>query len=90
MADHGLTAHAQPQPAPSRRLMSLPNALTYGRILAIPALVACFFVTGDWGRSYVASQSTLEMFQQRMPTTVFIVFWAIVLGLLIAVPLMTA
>ena len=29
---------------------SLPNLLTYGRILAIPALVACFFVTGDWGR----------------------------------------
>jgi cardiolipin synthase (CMP-forming) len=50
MADHGLTARAQPQPAPSRRLMSLPNVLTYGRILAIPALVACFFVTGDWGR----------------------------------------
>ena len=30
--------------------MSLPNILTYGRILAIPALVACFFVKGDWGR----------------------------------------
>lgn len=29
---------------------SLPNLLTYGRILAVPALVACFFVTGDWGR----------------------------------------
>jgi cardiolipin synthase len=28
----------------------LPNLLTYGRILAIPALVACFFVKGDWGR----------------------------------------
>ena len=44
-------------------------------------------LTGDWGYSYVASQSTLEMFQQRMPTTVFIAFWAIVIGLLIAVPL---
>ena len=44
-------------------------------------------VTGDWGRSYVASQSVVDMFQQRMPTTVFIVFWAIVIGLLIAVPL---
>ena len=32
------------------RFGSLPNMLTYGRILAIPALVACFFVTGDWGR----------------------------------------
>ena len=60
MADHGLTAPAPPratppqaappQAAPSRRLASLPNLLTYGRILAIPALVACFFVTGDWGR----------------------------------------
>lgn len=29
---------------------SLPNLLTYGRILAVPALVACFFVTDDWGR----------------------------------------
>ena len=25
------------------------NILTYGRIVAIPALVACFFVGGDWG-----------------------------------------
>jgi cardiolipin synthase (CMP-forming) len=33
------------------RFGSLPNILTYGRILAIPALVACsLFVTGDWGR----------------------------------------
>ena len=32
------------------RFGSLPNILTYGRILAIPALVACFFVPGDWGR----------------------------------------
>ena len=44
-------------------------------------------VTGDWGRSYVASQDNLEMFQQRMPPTVFIAFWSIVIGLLIAVPL---
>ena len=39
-------------------------------------------LTGDWGYSYIASQSTIEMFQQRMPTTVFIVLWAIVIGLL--------
>src|SRR4026209_618629 len=32
------------------RSVSLPNILTYGRIIAIPALVACFFVKGDWGR----------------------------------------
>jgi cardiolipin synthase len=34
----------------SPRFGSLPNILTYGRIIAIPALVGCFFVTGDWGR----------------------------------------
>ena len=44
-------------------------------------------LTGDWGRSYVASQDNVEMFQQRMPTTVFIVFWSIFIGLVIAVPL---
>lgn len=44
-------------------------------------------VTGNWGRSYVASQSVVDMFKQRMPSTVFIAFWAIVIGLLIAVPL---
>jgi peptide/nickel transport system permease protein len=44
-------------------------------------------VTGDWGRSYVASQSVVDMFKQRAPSTVFIAFWAIVIGLLIAVPL---
>ena len=43
--------------------------------------------TGDWGRSYVASQSVVDMFKQRMPSTVFITIWAIVLGLLIAVPM---
>ena len=32
------------------RFWSLPNVLTYARIIAIPALVACFFVKGDWGR----------------------------------------
>ena len=35
---------------PSGRFGNLPNILTYGRILAIPALVACFFVIEDWGR----------------------------------------
>jgi peptide/nickel transport system permease protein len=44
------------------------------------------FVTGEWGRSYVQSQSVVDMFQQRMPSTIFIALWAIVLGLLIAVP----
>jgi peptide/nickel transport system permease protein len=42
--------------------------------------------TGDWGRSYVASQSVVDMFAQRLPSTIFIALWAIGLGLLIAVP----
>jgi CDP-diacylglycerol--glycerol-3-phosphate 3-phosphatidyltransferase/cardiolipin synthase len=38
-------AAARPMP------MSLPNVLTYGRILAVPALVAClFFMDGDVAR----------------------------------------
>ena len=43
-------------------------------------------VTGDWGRSYVASQSVVDMFAQRLPSTIFVGLWAIGLGLLIAVP----
>ncbi len=41
------------QYAPRQRqfLMSLPNVLTYARILAVPALVACLlFIEGDRGR----------------------------------------
>ena len=36
------------QAAPNSALMSLPNLLTYGRILAVPALVGCFFLEGDY------------------------------------------
>ena len=39
-----------PAPRAASGFWSLPNLLTYGRIIAIPALVACFFATGDWGR----------------------------------------
>ena len=32
-------------------VLSLPNVLTYGRIVAVPALVGClFFLTGDVAR----------------------------------------
>jgi len=44
-------------------------------------------LTGDLGRSYALSQTAVEMFQQRLPATFFIGFWAIALGLAIAVPL---
>jgi CDP-diacylglycerol--glycerol-3-phosphate 3-phosphatidyltransferase/cardiolipin synthase len=38
---------ARPRPMP----LSLPNVLTYGRIAAVPALVAClFFLKGDTAR----------------------------------------
>jgi CDP-diacylglycerol--glycerol-3-phosphate 3-phosphatidyltransferase/cardiolipin synthase len=37
--------------APRPMLMSLPNVLTYGRIIAVPGLVAClFFLEGDLAR----------------------------------------
>jgi len=36
--------------ADRRHFGSLPNVLTYGRILAVPAMVACFFIEADWGR----------------------------------------
>ena len=39
---------AKPRGAAPSRFWNLPNILTYGRIIAIPALVACFFATGDW------------------------------------------
>jgi cardiolipin synthase len=45
MVYQGAMERAAPQP------MSLPNVLTYGRILAVPALVAClFFLKGDVAR----------------------------------------
>lgn len=44
-------------------------------------------VTGNMGTSYAQSQNVVDMFQQRLPVTFFVGFWAIFLGLLIAVPL---
>ena len=48
MAQQGMS-----RPAPARasrgRFWNLPNLLTYGRIVAIPALVACFFLQRDLG-----------------------------------------
>jgi peptide/nickel transport system permease protein len=45
------------------------------------------FVTGNLGYSYAQSQSGLDMFKQRLPPTLFMGFWAIVVGLLLAVPI---
>ena len=44
------------------------------------------FFTGDLGYSYSQSQSGADMFKQRLPPTIFIGFWAIFIGLLVAVP----
>ncbi len=44
-------------------------------------------VTGDFGYSYAQSQSVTDMFKQRLPASFFIGFWAITMGLVIAVPL---
>lgn len=44
-------------------------------------------VTGDFGRSYTLNQTAMDMFQQRFPPTFFIGFWAITLGLVLAIPI---
>lgn len=44
------------------------------------------FATFDLGYSYIQSQGVGDMFQQRLPVTLFIAFWSIVVGLVIAVP----
>ncbi len=43
-------------------------------------------LTGNLGYSYAQSQSGLDMFKQRLPPTMFMGFWAIIIGLVIAVP----
>src|SRR5262249_53551728 len=51
MAEHGFAARrGTPRGQRGSKFVSLPNLLTYFRIVAIPALVACFFVAADWGR----------------------------------------
>ena len=42
------------KPAPPSRVLSLPNVLTYGRIAAVPAMVACFYVLADDARYWTA------------------------------------
>ena len=43
-------------------------------------------LTGDLGYSYLQSQFATDMSQQRLPPTIFLGFWAIFLGLVVAVP----
>lgn len=44
-------------------------------------------VTFDFGYSFAQSQDVTDMFKQRLPNTLFIVFWAIIIGLVVAVPI---
>jgi peptide/nickel transport system permease protein len=43
-------------------------------------------VTLDLGYSYAQNQPVWDMFQQRFPPTLFIAFWAITMGLALAIP----
>lgn len=57
-----------------------------------PLVVQYFYwlkdmLTGNMGYSYAQNQSVVEMFQQRLPVTFFLGFWAIFMGLLVAVPI---
>ena len=45
-----------------RRAFNIPNLLTYGRILAVPAIVLCFFVEGRLQSSDFARWSALGLF----------------------------
>ena len=35
----------------NKMVWNLPNILTYGRIVAVPAFVACFYFSGDLPRA---------------------------------------
>ena len=43
-------------------------------------------VTGNLGYSYAQNQTVMDMFKQRAPSTVWLAIWAIVIGLVIAIP----
>ncbi len=45
--------------APSKMLYSLPNILTYIRILAVPLLAGCFYLEGDAGKWLAVAIFTL-------------------------------
>lgn len=49
--DHDIKGNGHGNGHPARaQATNLPNILTYGRIAAVPALVACFYVEGDAAR----------------------------------------
>ena len=46
----------------ANRALNLPNMLTYGRIIAVPLVVLCFFVDGRLHSSDFARWSALAIF----------------------------
>ena len=49
------------QAARHSMVLNLPNLLTYGRILAVPALVSCFFLTGEFAHWLGASERRSDL-----------------------------
>ena len=46
----------------AKRAFNLPNLLTYGRILAVPLVVLCFFLEGELQSSEFARWSAFAIF----------------------------
>lgn len=59
------------QPRMSNRVFNLPNILTYGRILAVPLIVLCFFLEGKLKSSDFARWSALMIFFAASVTDFF-------------------
>lgn len=59
------------QPRMSNRVFNLPNILTYGRILAVPLIVLCFFLEGKLKSSDFARWSALFIFFAASVTDFF-------------------
>lgn len=55
----------------ARRAFNLPNMLTYGRILAVPLIVLCFFLEGRLKSSDFARWSALFIFAAASITDYF-------------------
>lgn len=55
----------------SNRVFNLPNMLTYGRILAVPLIVLCFFLEGKLKSSDFARWSALMIFFAASVTDFF-------------------
>lgn len=63
---HCTNCHPSAQPngtsIMSNQALNLPNLLTYGRILAVPLIVMCFYVEGSLGSSERARWSAVFIF----------------------------